>query len=159
MSAKQMSSITLAGLPDLVGAELGVSDWVEIAQGRIDAFAAVTEDRQWIHVDRERAAAERGGTIAHGFLSLSLLSVLRHEIFRIPDASLEVNYGFDRVRFTDEVPAGSRIRLRLGLGAATWRGSAMQLSLACRVEREGAERPVLVADWLTLAYPAGAERA
>ncbi|NBR03890.1 MAG: MaoC family dehydratase [Alphaproteobacteria bacterium] len=99
---------------DIVGQELGVSDWFEIDQARIDAFAKVTDDNQWIHVDTERAAREMpdGKTIAHGFLVLSLLPGLSREFFDIDNLARTINYGLNKVRFTSMVPVGSRVRLR-----------------------------------------------
>jgi len=147
-----MRTITLADLPTLVGQELGVSDWVEIDQTRIDLFAAVTEDHQWIHVDVERARREFGGTIAHGFLSLSLLSAMTAQIVDVRGVRSGLNTGFDRVRFTCPVAAGSRVRLRLTLTAAEPIPAGLALKYGCVVEIEGGEKPALVADWLTRLY-------
>lgn len=145
--------IALAELPDHVGCEIGVSSWQTIDQARIDAFAAATDDHQWIHVDRDRAEAEMGGTIAHGFLTLSMMSRLAAEIYELTGVAHQMNYGFERLRFTGVVKAGDRIRLRLTLVAVTPKGDGMQSLLSCIVESEGGERPALVADWLTIAFP------
>jgi len=151
--AEEIGAFSFRDLPDRIGETFGPSDWVSVNQERIDRFAEATEDRQWIHVDRERAEAERGGTIAHGFLTASLLSAMRKQVFSLIDVALEINYGFDRLRFTGEVPAGARIRLHLTLTSIVPRGDGLLITCACRVEVEGSERPVLVADWLTGAMP------
>jgi len=105
--------ISVGQLQDYVGQEIGLSPWVTIGQGDIDDFARLTRDDQWIHIDRERATRERGGTVAHGFLTLSFLSYLaRSMAFRISGVTHGVNYGFDRLRFTSFVPSGARVRLR-----------------------------------------------
>ena len=148
--------IALADLEALVGQEIGVSDWLTIDQQRIDAFASATDDHQWIHVDQARAAAEMGGTTAHGFLTLSLLSRLAAEIYELTVVGYQMNYGFERMRFTGVVTAGDRIRLRLTLTGVTRKGEGLQSALHCVVEIEGGDKPALVADWLTLAYPAKA---
>jgi acyl dehydratase len=140
----------------LVGTEIGVSEWHLVDQKRIDEFAEATEDWQFIHVDPERAARETpfGSTIAHGFLTLSLLSVFAYEALpKIKGATMGVNYGFDRLRFVAPVKAGSRIRGRFMLAEATWRKPNELLSrTAVNVEIEGEKRSALVADWLGLAY-------
>ncbi|MHB8285052.1 MAG: MaoC family dehydratase, partial [Caulobacteraceae bacterium] len=103
-----MRTVRFDEVAGLVGQELGVSDWFVIDQDRIDRFAEVTEDRQWIHVDVERATAEIGGAIAHGFLTLSMLSAMTYTVMSVADASRGVNYGFNKVRFVSPVPAGAR---------------------------------------------------
>jgi acyl dehydratase len=145
-------TLTLQELPALVGQELGVSDWFEITQERIDRFAEVTEDRQWIHLDVERATRELGGPIAHGFLTLSMLSAMTAQVVRIEGASRGVNYGFDKVRFLNPVPAGARIRLRETLISVEEKAGGLALRRACTVEIEGQEKPALVADWLSVVY-------
>lgn len=147
-----MRTTTLAELPTLVGRELGVSDWITVDQARIDAFAEVTEDHQWIHLDVDRARAEMGGTIAHGFLSLSLLSAMAAQVFDVEGVKSGLNTGFDRVRFTCPVAAGARVRLRLTLTAAEPISGGLSLKYGCVVEIEGNEKPALVADWLTRLY-------
>src|SRR5262249_55292063 len=104
-------------LPDLVGKEVGVSDWVKVDQDRIDRFADLCGDHQWIHVDVERANREIGGTIAHGFLTMSLMSTMSAQIMRVKDVKRGLNYGFNKLRFTGVVPAGSEIRMRLKIAA------------------------------------------
>jgi len=140
----------------LVGTEIGVSAWHLVDQARIDTFAQVTEDHQFIHVDPERAARETpfGGTIAHGFLSLSLMSVFAYEVLpAIEGTRMSVNYGFDKLRFVSPVRAGSRVRGRFTLAEATLRSPNELLSRTnVTVEIEGGEKPALVADWLGLVF-------
>ncbi len=138
-----------------MGREVGVSDWLEVTQARISAFADVTDDHQWIHEDAERAARESpfGGTIAHGFLTLSLLSALAAQAVEVEGARMVVNYGFDRVRFVSPVPAGSRVRARLALASAEpLQGRGVQAAWEVTVERDGAARPCLTALWLARVY-------
>ena len=138
-----------------VGTELGVSDWITVDQRTIDAFADVTGDRYFLHVDPRRAAAQLpfGGTIAHGMLTLSLLPRMSYQACPfVEGARTPLNYGFDRVRFVAPVPAGSRVRGRFVLRAAeVIPPQQRELRLAVTVEIEGAERPALVADWVTRA--------
>jgi acyl dehydratase len=141
----------IADLGQLVGKEVAVTDWVTVSQERIDAFAGATEDHQWIHVDRERAAAESpyGTTVAHGFLSLSLLPYLLGQAVEIQGTRLGINYGLNRVRFTGPVPAGSRVRARFRLAAVEDIAKGVQTTWDVTVEREGEAKPVLVAEWIT----------
>ena len=138
-------------LKRLVGKEVAVTDWLIVSQERIDAFAGATEDHQWIHVDRERAARESpyGTTVAHGFLSLSLLPHLLGQAVEIQGMRLGINYGLNRVRFTGPVPAGSRVRARFRLAAVEDIDRGVQVTWNVTVEREGDAKPVLVAEWLT----------
>jgi|SRR5882672_1495035 len=140
----------IAGLKDWVGKEVAVSDWVEVSQERIDAFAAATGDDQWIHVDPERARRDSpyGTTVAHGFLTLSLLPYLIREI-EIRDVRMGINYGLNRVRFTGAVPAGSRVRARFRLDAAEPIEGGVQSLWTVTVECEGHPKPALVAEWIT----------
>lgn len=142
-------------LLSLAGQEVGVSDWLTISQERIDAFAAATGDQQWIHVDPARAAAESpfGGTIAHGFLTLSVVSALLRDAVVVAGVRLTVNYGLNRVRFVAPVPAGARLRARIVLGSATQVAEAVQATWQITMECEGAERPALVAEWIVRYYP------
>ncbi|MBW3096354.1 MaoC family dehydratase [Pseudohoeflea coraliihabitans] len=145
--------VTISQVPSLIGTELGLSSWMEMPQSRIDAFANVTEDHQFIHVDPEAAAdTPFGGTIAHGFLTLSMLSKMHAEcVPRIKEQVLGVNYGFNRLRFMNPVPSGARIRGRFELADARQRGAAlMVLTLDVTIEIEGARKPALTASWLTL---------
>jgi acyl dehydratase len=144
--------VPAAELAAMVGQSF-VSRWMTVDQERIDAFAKVTEDEQFIHVDAERAAATVfGGTVAHGFLTLSLLSAMAYGALpKIEGAAHGVNYGFDRVRFVRPVPSGSRVRGRFTLRAATLRSAReWQLTYDVSVEIEGGEKPALAATWLTM---------
>ncbi|MGO9101879.1 MAG: MaoC family dehydratase [Mycobacterium sp.] len=132
-----------------IGQELGVSDWKQIGQSRIDGFADVTEDHQWIHVDVDRAKAESpyGTTIAHGFLTLSLIPVLSKDNYRVNNAKMAVNYGLNKVRFLAPVPAGSRIRLRSELVDATKvNDNTVNLTVRHTIEVDGSDKPAAVAD-------------
>lgn len=138
-------------LQDLIGQEVGLSRWITVDQGRIDAFAKITEDEQFIHVDPEAAKATPfGGTIAHGFLTLSLASAMSYDAVKPLDgAVMGVNYGFDKLRFLTPVPAGSRIRGRFRLLSAEDKGSGRWLiKHELTVEIEGADKPALIAEWL-----------
>ena len=141
---------TLAELESLVGQEIGVSHWTDVDQPRIDLFAKATGDHQWIHVDPERAAqGPFGTTIAHGLLTLSLLPELYYSAFAIDESRMGVNYGFNRVRFTAPVPVGSRLRARFKLLAYEPIDGGAQLTIQVTIEREGADKPVCVAESLT----------
>lgn len=146
--------LRVADLEARVGQELAVSPWYEVPQARIDAFAEATEDRQWIHVDRERARSSPfGSTIAHGFLTLSLLPKLAEGALALADRRMGVNYGLDRVRFTAPVPAGARIRARFTPARCErLEANGLQVTWTVVVEREGAEKPCLVATWLVRYY-------
>jgi len=136
-----------------IGEEIGVSEWFEVTQERIDAFAEATEDRQFIHTDPEAAARTQfGGTIAHGFLTLSLLSRLASEVMLIPDgARMVINYGLEHVRFLSPVRSGRRIRARFALDSVDEKAAGQLLMRhQVTVEIEGEERPALVAEWLGL---------
>ena len=146
-----MSSIR--ELETRVGQEVGVSPWVEVTQERIDTFARAIDDHQWIHVDRERLARSPfGGTIAHGFLTLSLLSHLSERTFSFSDRKMGVNYGLNRVRFTSPVPAGSRVRARFTLAKFEPLEGGVQVTWNTVVEIEGAAKPALVAEWIGRHY-------
>jgi len=142
-------------LPSLIGQEIGVSRWFEIDQARIDAFAETTEDRQFIHVDPEAARATPfGGTIAHGFLTLSLASAMSYDAVKpLEGVVMGVNYGFDKLRFLAPVPAGSQVRGRFRLLSAEDKGASggvvrWLLKHELTVEIEGGEKPALIAEWL-----------
>ncbi|TAK82903.1 MAG: MaoC family dehydratase [Betaproteobacteria bacterium] len=137
-----------------VGQEVGVSPWVDITQERIDTFAKAIEDFQWIHVDRERAKSSPfGGTIAHGFLTLSLLSHLSEMTFSFSDRRMGVNYGLNRVRFTSPVPSGSRVRARFTLASyEPIEPNGVQVRWNVTIEIEGKDKPALVAEWLGSHY-------
>jgi acyl dehydratase len=137
----------LDGLKALAGSDLGHTRWLEITQERVDAFADATDDHQWIHVDRERAAAGPfGRTIAHGFLTLSLIIPLFGELLEVKGVSMEINYGLNRVRFPAPVPAGARIRMAAQLGATEDAGvDAVQAVVDFTIEVEGGGKPACVA--------------
>ncbi len=140
---------TIAELRALVGAELGPTAWVDVTQDRIDEFAAVTEDRQWIHVDPERAAASPlGGTIAHGLFTLSLGPKLMEELMAFDGFAHSLNYGYGKVRFPSPLPVGSRLRMTMTIAAVEDVGGAAQLTAVQTFERAGQEKPVCVAEAL-----------
>lgn len=139
----------LADLQALVGQEIGVSDWIGIEQPRIDQFAQATGDHQWIHVDAERAAAGPfGATVAHGYLTLSLLPVMAADAMQIEDSRMGINYGLDRVRFPAPVRVGSRLRGRFVLKAWTAIAGGAQMTIECTMELEGSAKPACVAESL-----------
>jgi acyl dehydratase len=148
--------ISLEAYQALVGQEIGVSSWHVIDQPRIDAFANTTEDHQFIHVDPERARAETafGTTIAHGFLTMSMMSVMSYEVMpAISGTTMGVNYGFDKLRFISPVRAGKRIRGRFVLAEARLRKpNELQSRTNVTVEIEGEDKPALIAEWLGLIY-------
>jgi acyl dehydratase len=148
----------LSGFKELavcVGQEVGVSDWLSIEQARINAFAHVTDDHQWIHVDSERAAREAPSrtTVAHGFLTLSLLAPLFATAISIDGAGTSINYGFNRLRFTAPVLSGDRIRGRFKLLEHQDLAPGVQVVWQVQVERHNADKPALVADWIMRCYP------
>ena len=157
-----MGDLTLAGLGEKIGQELGVSDWVAIDQARIDAFASCTGDHQWIHVDVERAKRESpfGGPVAHGYLTLSMVASLAMQVGVIPkDAAAGLNYGIEKVRFLAPVPAGGRVRLRVVLAGIEPRdGGQVIMKTQNTLEVEGAQKPALVAETLALLIPATGAR-
>lgn len=129
-----------------VGQELGLTGWVTIDQARIDLFADAIEDHQWIHVDAERAAdGPYGATIAHGYLTLSLLSVFLDPILDLEGLSMRLNYGIDRIRFPHHVPVDSRVRARVRLESVDETGSGVRVGLDCVLEIDGVDKPALVA--------------
>jgi acyl dehydratase len=153
-----MPTLALASLRDLrdrVGQEVVVSDWVEITQEHIDEFADATGDHQWIHVDTERARRESpfGTTIAHGFLTLSMLSLFLNQSIHFGSSRMGVNYGFNRLRFTAPVPVGSKVRARFAVKAVDEFDGGVQVTWNVKVEREGSsDKPCVVAEWLTRRY-------
>ncbi len=135
----------------LVGSELGVSEWLEIDQKRVNDFADVTGDHQWIHIDVERAKKESpyGAPIAHGFLTLSLIPALSKDNFRVQNATLAINYGLNKVRFLSAVPVGSRIRVRSELADAVAKDeSTVDLTVRHTIEIDGVEKPAAVAEMI-----------
>ncbi len=145
---------TVADLKALVGSVLGTSEWVEVSQERIDTFSHATNDDQWIHVDPERAKdGPFGGTIAQGYLTLSLLIPMWSEILVVRDVTTKVNYGIGKVRFPAPVPAGSRIRTTATLAAVDDIDGGVQLTVDAVIEREGGGKPVCVAQPIFRFYP------
>jgi acyl dehydratase len=145
---------TLRDLRDKIGQEIVVSDWLEISQERIDQFAEITDDRQWIHIDVERARRDSPyhSTVAHGFLTVSMLSRLLNESLKFATVRMGLNYGFNRLRFTGPVPAGSRLRGRFTLKQLDEIEGGVQTTWGVVVECEGTEKPCMVAEWVTRRY-------
>ncbi|MAI05748.1 MAG: Nodulation protein N [Alphaproteobacteria bacterium TMED87] len=149
-----MTKISVNKLPTLIGKDLGCSDWLSIDQDRINLFADCTEDHQFIHIDEDRAKKETpfGGTIAHGFLSLSLLSKLSNGVaVELENVKMAINYGFEKIRFIQPVPSGSKVRAHFFLNNADERKpNQWMLTYDISVEIEGSDKPVLSAQWLTI---------
>ena len=145
---------SVEGLGTHVGREVAVSDWLEVTQERIDQFAEATGDRQWIHVDPERAARESPfkQTIAHGFLTLSLLSEMARLAMSVGGVRMGINYGLNRLRFIAPVPAGARIRGRFTLAAQKEIDAGTQATWSVLIEREGHDKPCCAAEWLVRYY-------
>ena len=142
-------TLKLDDLANHVGEQLGTSSWHEVTQEQVELFADATGDHQWIHLDAERAqAGPFGGTIAHGFLTLSLAPMLVHEVFEVADARMGINYGLNRVRFPAPLPVGSRVRADVTCAAVEEVPGGLQATLAVTFEREGGAKPVCVAEWL-----------
>ena len=142
-------------LRTLIGQEVGTSDWFEVNQSRINDFADATEDHQWIHIDVERAKTDTPfhSTIAHGFLTLSLLPHLGAQTFRVEgDFKMGINYGLNRLRFVSPVPAGSRLRARFALQSVENVEGGNQITWSVTVETQGGQKPALVAEWLVRYY-------
>ena len=153
MPAREINS--LEELRSLVGQEIGVGDWLEVTQERINQFADATGDHQWIHVDVERAKKETpfGNTIAHGFLTLSLMVELMSQTVQVKiPAKMGINYGLNKVRFVSVVPAGSKIRARIALQNLKDFPGGHQMTWGVTIEREGGDKPACVAEWLTRTY-------
>jgi acyl dehydratase len=148
--------LTLTGLEEVkgyVGKELGVSDWHDVTQEKIDEFAEVTGDDQWIHVDRERAATSPfGGTIAHGYYTLSLAPRFSYDMFKFEGFAFGVNYGLNRVRFPAPMPVGGRVRMRATLKEVEEIPGGAQIVTGLTFERDGGEKPVCVAESLARVY-------
>jgi acyl dehydratase len=136
------------GVDELVaaaGSQLGPTDWLSVEQERINQFADATDDHQWIHVDPERAAdGPFGGTIAHGLLTLSLLPHFMHDLYRVDNAAMAINYGFNKVRFITPVPVGAKLRARSEITEVQTLDSAVQATLVTTIEVEGAQKPAAV---------------
>lgn len=148
--------ITLNGIDDIkarVGEELGVSDWEEVTQEQVDAFADATGDHQWIHVDPERAKETPfGGTIAHGYYTLSLAPKFNQAIYTVENVAFALNYGLDKVRFPAPLPVGSKVRMRSQISAVDDVPGGIQMKNTLTFEREGGDKPVCVAETLVRIY-------
>lgn len=149
-----MRMVQFKDLPALVGEELGVSEWLEVTQERVNKFAEATGDFQWIHVDVERATREMGAPIAHGYLTLSLIPLLDRTVMQVTGVASALNYGSDKVRFINSVKVGKRIRLRNRLLAAEPKSGGLQVKNQCTIEVEGEAKPACVAETITLFFPA-----
>lgn len=147
-----MRTVMFAELPGLVGQEIGVSDWVVIDQDRINRFAETTGDHQWIHVDVARATREIGSPIAHGYLTLALIPMLSAQILAVEGVVRGINYGANKVRFTNMTPAGARVRLRQKLLSVEAKSGGLQLVNECTIEIEGKDRPACVAETISLIF-------
>ena len=148
------AALSMRDLESKLGQEVGVSPWCDVTQERIDLFAKAIDDPQWIHVDIERAKQSPfGTTIAHGFLTLSLLTKFIESTFSFADRKMGVNYGLNRVRFTAPLPSNSRVRGRFKLAKyEKIEGNGVQVTWGVTVEREGSDKPVLVAEWIGRSY-------
>lgn len=144
----------VSDLQDYIGKELGVSDWVEIDEAKIQAFGSLTGDTHWVHMDGARAREQTpfGGVIAHGYLVLSIVTGLSKECYEVGSADRWMNYGLDRVRFTAVVTAGSRLRLRMTLMELEPQKHGTRLRFGCQIELEGSDRPAAVCEWICIAY-------
>jgi acyl dehydratase len=141
------TAVAVDELPNLAGKDLGVSRWVDISQEDIDRFAELTGDRQWIHIDPERARSSAfGSTVAHGFFTVSLSTVLVYELLDVKDAGQILNYGLNRVRFPAPTPAGSRVRMSARVASVDAVSGGYQVVYGLTFEREGGTKPVCVAD-------------
>jgi acyl dehydratase len=148
-----LAELKLADLEQAREQELGVSEWVTVDQRAIDLFAESTGDHQWIHVDPARAAdGPFGQTIAHGYLSLSLIPALLGQVMQVSDAQMGVNYGIEKIRFTAPVPSGSDVRLRAKLNSTERRGAGILFRLGVTIEIKGEEKPALVGEVLYLIF-------
>ena len=149
-----MREVAYADLPSLIGEEMGVSDWIVVDQDRVNLFADATGDHQWIHIDVERANREMGGPIAHGYLTLSLIPFLGAGIMRITGVTRGINYGSDKVRFTNMVRVGKRVRMRQKLLNVQPKAGGLQITNECTIEIEGEDRPACVAETISVLYGA-----
>ena len=149
-----MRQVNFADLETLVGTEVGASNWHQITQTQVNKFAEATGDHQWIHVDVERATKELGHPIAHGYLTLSLLPMLAAQIMRVEGVQRGINYGCNKVRFTNMVPVGSRVRLKQKCLSVEPRAGGKQVTMESTVEIEGKDRPACVAESIGIIYGA-----
>lgn len=148
-----MRKVEFKELAELVGQEIGVSDWVEITQDRVNKFAEATGDFQWIHVDVERANSEMGGTIAHGYLTLSLIPLLNDSLMEVQGIARALNYGSEKVRFVNMIKVGKQVRMRNKLLAAEPKAGGLQVKCECTIEIEGEAKPACIAETITLYFP------
>ena len=146
--------IAYADLKTLEGQEIGVSDWLLVDQNRVNTFADATGDHQWIHVDVERATREIGGPIAHGYLTLSLIPSLGADLLHVKGVTRGINYGSNKVRFTNMVRVGKRVRMRQKLLSVEAKSGGLQMINECTIEIEGEERPACVAETMSVIYGA-----
>ena len=145
-------TVQYTDLESLVGQEVGVSDWHLVDQDRINKFADATGDHQWIHVNEEMAGKMLGSTIAHGYLTLSLIPMLGPEIMTVEGVTRGINYGANSVRFTNMVPVNSKLRMRQTIKEVNEKAGGKQLISTCTIEIEGQERPACVAETITILY-------
>lgn len=148
----QPNQVAYSELESLVGKEIGVSDWHEVDQNRVNQFADATGDHQWIHVDVERATKALGSPIAHGFLTLSLIPMLSSEVMRVSGVTRGINYGTNKVRFTNMVPVGSKVRLRQHMQSVEEKSGGKMMVVLSTVEIEGKDRPACVAETISVLY-------
>lgn len=149
-----MRIVEYKDLARFAGEEIGVSDWLEVSQDRVNQFAEATGDFQWIHVDVERAEREVGGTIAHGYLTLSLIPLLGKSVMEVQGVERALNYGSDKVRFINMVKVGKRVRMRIKLLAVEPKAGGLQVKAENTVEIEGEAKPACIAEAITLYFPA-----
>ena len=147
-----MRTIEFKELDELAGQEIGVSNWLEVTQDRVNRFAEATDDYQWIHVDVERATRELGGTIAHGYLTLSLIPLLDDQIMEVTGVARRLNYGSDKVRYVNALSVGKRIRVHTKVLSAEPRSGGLQVKKECTVEIEGETKPACIAETITLYF-------
>ena len=146
--------VAYADLQSMVGQEIGVSEWFTVSQDKVNMFAEATGDHQWIHVDVERATKEIGGPIAHGYLTLSLIPMLGSQIMSVSGVTRGINYGCNKVRFTNMVRVGKKVRMRQKLVNVEAKSGGLQLTNECTIEIEGEDRPACVAETLSVLYGA-----
>ena len=151
-----MLSVAYQDLPGLAGKEIGVSEWITLDQDRVNLFADATEDHQWIHVDVERAKREMdtGGTIVHGYLTLSLIPKIMYELVEVTETSQLINYGANKVRFTNMVPTGSQVRGRIRVADIEQKGPGTSMTYEVTIEIDGQDRPACIAEVIMMAFPA-----
>jgi acyl dehydratase len=152
-------AVAYKDLTTLINLDLPPTKWLTVDQALIDAFADATGDHQWIHVEVDRAKKEIGGTIAHGFLTLSLMSAMSQETMEIKGISRGINYGFDKIRFTGVVPSGSKVRMRTTVTKIEDKNGGKLITRNCIVEVQGTDgkifdKPAIIAEWLGLVFPA-----